>query len=1008
MSNIFEPITGSALSQIKVRQTKISQQNRSNEIISWLNSNGAFVRLKSSVDVDSPELRTQLGYSDDQPWEIASRYTLQGGIFPGQTYKREGLEVDVFPIKSGILGSTSAPAYGYEGTSITGLKPMPGIEKVSVKTVGEGYLREATINLRANSPEQLNILDVLYFRPGYSVLLEWGHTSYFNNNENFIPKPSIEINLSRGKKKSDILTEIEQNREISSYNYDALFGVVSNFDWSLRDDGGYDVTLKIISTGDIVDSLKVSATPLIKDLNQSEEPAEDNISTFEKDILKSKLHSFLIPILYYSGNLNLKGSFISRLIGWATNNIFFIAKGTDIGTGFFKKEDIISGSKIKLSNNKNIIPNLIGYKLNLPQYNFPITPEIKNNQEYSEVLVYGGVDGDIKIGGRTKEEFRDKDYTPTEYGSYIKLGLLFDVINNLFIYGSNNEKLIELETDLNSSKCLIHPYSISPDPNICLYYNDRLIIGNKNILPKLTDQKFIEDTYNGNLLRIHVNIKYILNTFEKNLDENGDLSLKPFLKNLLQGINSCLGGLNDFKIITQIDKNGKEKLKIISLYNNLSEYTPSSFYNPKDPNNKILEIFGNKTLFHNISLSSELTNEISSIVSISAQADNYQTNSEGGDAFAYLNKGIKDRIIPKKIIKNEPPVENPTELSNPIYNTSQTFTSEQEESIKNNQIKTPKTTSETSRKGNLELYKEYLQTLYTSIPKNQLPKTSLTLSSAKSTLKDLIKDELSTNTQTAGKSTIIPINLSFTMQGFSGWKLFNEFVIPTDFLPKTYQYPEGEPKFKFVVSGIDHEITLNSWKTSISTYMGPLLLAKYITKQKSFMGVKLTEEERDERFKEISDNISEGPTENSINVTIQDVWDYKGNATDWDDVHGVFGSSRRKDDLVQRVENKLKENKWEVAKIIIGSKYEPTLNRITSYGTVTLTENLTNPDKHFTTRGSIGNDYERRHDNQINGLLQRLFNAFGGAARNVGTFNILINLPNNSSISYKQSFFAVK
>ena len=826
MSNIFEPITGSALLQIKKRQEKISQEFRDNETIAWLNSNGTFVRLKSSIDTIDENLKQ---YTNDQPYTLASRYTLEGGIQSGLTNEN----IKRGPQHSGISPSPSA-SYGFED-SFLGLKPMPGIEKVSIQTVGEGYLREATINLRANTPEQLNILDILYFKPGYSALLEWGHTAYFTNDEVFENNSYREINLSKGKSKSDILKEIEKNREESSYNYDAMFGVIENFQWNLRDDGGYDVTLKLISTGDIVDSLKINATPLISNLNQKKESSEEGSSAFEKSLLKSKLHSLLIPILYYSGNINLGSTnqiknFFTRLLGWATNNPFLVNEGTNFKTFIFQEKDIIPESTSTLVRPKNTI----GYRLKFPNWNFPFSPNVKNNLEYSEVMVYGGVDEDIKVGERTQGEFIKKDYIPTEYGSYIKLGLLFDIINNLFIYGDGNENLIELETDLDSSKCFIHPYSSSPDPSICLYYNSRLVIttGGENVLRKLTDTNFIDDKYTGNLLRIHVNIQYILNTFEQNLDENGDISLKSFLKNLLQGINSCLGGLNKFNII--------------SLYNNPINYTLPSFYNPEDPNNKILEIFGNKTLFYNISLSSELTNDVSSIVSISAQAGNYETNSEGGDTFSYLNKGIEDRIIPKKTIKNEPSVENPLETSisaptspeliDPVYNNSQTFTSDQQEAIKNNQTDIVQTTSKTSRKGNLALYIEYLQTLYTSIPRDNLPKTTLTSTSAKSTLKDLIKDEISTNSQTAGKTIFIPINLSFTMQGFSGWKLFNEFVIPTDFLPNTYQYPGGEPKFKFTVSGINHEITSNLWKTSISTYMAPLLIQKYITKQEPYVG----------------------------------------------------------------------------------------------------------------------------------------------------------------------------
>jgi hypothetical protein len=813
MSSIFEPISDNAYNQIGIRQTKISQEFRDNETIAWLNSNGAFIRLKSSIDIIDETIKTKLGYPDDQPYDLASRYTLQGGTYNGKTFTDPNNSI--YPLKSGIEGSTNPPAYGFEN-SILGLKPMPGIEKVSIKTVGEGYLREATINIRVNSPEQLNIIDVLYFRIGYSVLLEWGHTAYFDNDKNFTSGYFNEIVLA-DKSKDNILKEIEEKRAQSGYNYDAMFGVIENFQWDFRDDGGYDVTLKVISTGDIVDSLKINSTPLIENIDSTKEES----SIFEKQLIKTKLHSWLVPLLYYSGNIKLESNFITRLIGYLSNNPFLRQANISTNTFLFSEVDITE--KVKLSDtNNNDISDLIGYILDITKFSLPISSNIKNNPEYNELLVYGGVDKDIKIGSRAPGEFSDSKYYPTEYGSYIKLGLLFDLINNLFLYGDDNGKIQELETNLDSTKIFIHPYSVSPDPSICLYYNSKLT-SNSIVLDRLLDKKFIESntTYTGNLLRIHVNIRYVLDILEQQIDPKGNLSLKSFLTSLLQGIDSCVGNLNKFQIISQIDNNGKEKIKILSLFNDPSQTEDIQTYL-----NKTLEIFGYKTLFHNISLSSELTNDVSSIAAISAQAgpSNLDVNSEGGDIFSYLNKGVKDRIIPKKIIKTETTTEpSPSQqLTSPTFGTSQTFTTKQEQAINSN-TSTYKTSSETKRKGNLQLYREYIELLYSTSPRETLPKTPLDIQSAKSTLQDLIKDELSTNLSSSGKSVIIPINLSFTMQGFSGFKLFNSFTIPIDFLPFSYKDEKNNPKFKFIISGINHEISLNKWDTSITTYMGPLL-----------------------------------------------------------------------------------------------------------------------------------------------------------------------------------------
>ena len=49
-----------------------------------------------------------------------------------------------------------------------------------------------------------------------------------------------------------------QNSLDSNGNYDAMFGYIKNYQWSARMDGGYDCQTTVISTGEIIESLKVN------------------------------------------------------------------------------------------------------------------------------------------------------------------------------------------------------------------------------------------------------------------------------------------------------------------------------------------------------------------------------------------------------------------------------------------------------------------------------------------------------------------------------------------------------------------------------------------------------------------------------------------------------------------------------------------------------------------------------------------------------------------------------
>jgi hypothetical protein len=124
--------------------------------------------------------------------------------------------------------------------------------------------------------------------------------------------------------------------------------------------------------------------------------------------------------------------------------------------------------------------------------------------------------------------------------------------------------------------------------------------------------------------------------------------------------------------------------------------------------------------------------------------------------------------------------------------------------------------------------------------------------------------------------------------------------------------------------------------------------------------------------------------------------------TNWDAVHGILGSNKIVDDLEQRVGDKLKQGNYRVVSVAVSSYVQS--NKIITNGEVTLELDNNNPDFAFTTRGSIGGDYEARHDQQVNGLMGRLSQFFKGTARQVSTMVVPIK---GTNFKYKQSFFAV-
>ncbi len=97
-------------------------------------------------------------------------------------------------------------------------------------------------------------------RPGYTALIEWGWLPYLSNEGKYISNvPQFYDILDKGETNRNIIfKDLFDKSKASSGNYDAMYGYIKNYQWNARPDGGYDCQTTIISTGEIIESLKVN------------------------------------------------------------------------------------------------------------------------------------------------------------------------------------------------------------------------------------------------------------------------------------------------------------------------------------------------------------------------------------------------------------------------------------------------------------------------------------------------------------------------------------------------------------------------------------------------------------------------------------------------------------------------------------------------------------------------------------------------------------------------------
>ena len=191
---------------------------------------------------------------------------------------------DSFP-RPGLKTNTAYGdfAIGSDATSDGyGIVPMPGIVDATVRTKSAyGSLREAKINFEVHSQRQLEIMEMLYMRPGYMVLLEWGWCPYINNNGDIVKNLELVEDKTNNLYTNDITQEelhasINSLKESSNGNYDGLIGFVKNFGFKARDDGGYTCFTELTSMGEVLESLKIPSLSVTSpDFNTERYPGDE-------------------------------------------------------------------------------------------------------------------------------------------------------------------------------------------------------------------------------------------------------------------------------------------------------------------------------------------------------------------------------------------------------------------------------------------------------------------------------------------------------------------------------------------------------------------------------------------------------------------------------------------------------------------------------------------------------------------------------------------------------------
>ena len=779
MSIFKETFKPGVKKQLKARQDSLGSTSRSSDMIQYFNSRNSWIRMSSAVNVNGTST-------------LAENTILQGGTL-----------LSGGGLRSGIGSGNEAYSTTTPGGQLNrlGIRPMPGITSLDVKSKSAyGSLREANVNFQCWDIRQLEELEQLYMRPGYSVLVEWGWAPYLDNSKKLqFNVPSNKYLFVPKQTKEKIWEEI-YTRSAADGNYDAVYGLIKNYSWKARSDGGYDCTVSIITVGEVLESLKINYGAYDKSSLQTTglfpgalPPGSTASSSPGSSILSSLLTSFAALSLGGGGG----GAIVGGIVAGAAAATVIV---DDVAAAY--SQNILAGICAELYKKVSEYPTV---KAATPAAGHDILDtNNKSNPLFPKGYTYHFLKYEVQIASSGPTLSNGKDQI------YIRLEDFLEILNHYVLLSDkeNGTPLAKLSVRERESNiplmCLADIHQISTNPHVCLIRNEAYL--STNITTQLgvvgldvtavnSYLTQINSRFNyrnpttgfGEIGNIFVNLDYLYGLSlsdtlaEKDKKEKNDIILFDYIKSMMSGINTAIGNVANFDIFIDpvdsagriIDVNYVDTTKRDDAYNNAFE----------------IQVHNLKSTVRNYSLESQIFPEQSANIAIASQVKGGALGSDT-NTLVDFNKNLIDRIIPKKDAPTAPPNETAAQEKQKLIELQESW--------------------------------KIIAGLFIQLNPDWWSAGDYDIEEASkyaNALKDIIGYFTSVGDSNNKNRGIIPTKLSLTMDGIGGMVIGNMFKINEDILPAGYKgrTPKTDvgSKIGYIVTGLGHNVSNNDWTTQV-------------------------------------------------------------------------------------------------------------------------------------------------------------------------------------------------
>lgn len=778
------PFNSAVKEELERRKKIVSKRTgRTNEELLELNSQNAWVKLTSAVDslytveqpfsfelfpdaLNSPEVQrvgppniTEVGDAS-----MAGRNILSGGTFN--------------PMMTGGILNADNPAYIKDQN--LGYRPKAGITDFSVTPKNlYGTLRVASVKFTVPSLDQFNEIEQLFLRPGFSTLLEWGHSFYVDEDGTINEPQTFSNTFLRGNQlgSTSIAKELEQFKITNSRNYDAMHGIIKNFSWSLKPDGSYECSVDLVSQGEVLESLQTNVL------------ASTDCDDKDEDIKKAKKENALKEL---EGKLSYVEKKLLSIILLDEDNESVDTLVLEFST--MKEKEHKNVKKRRKYIRLNTLLDIINKGYMLKEGNSSSTEFLTKFSTFEK-----NTDSEILDYDRFLTFFEHSSGNPYKF-----------VLPKQQFYNKNKSSkniTAQIRSLFSSKVPTINPFAIDSK----IYQKEK---HNTNI-----------ENGESVILNIWVSCDFILGLLKNHKEQIGEENKKSafdLVKEIITHLDGCLGGINSFDITYNEDtlKYHIVDRRTIPYPDKLTE----------------IDVFGigdesqngeTGALVEDLNLASKLSNKVTTMIAVSAQASSIDAGGKDMQALQQWNTGLVDRHrknnlysltecpTPQEQEKDQIVLYGLTEKEIEKYNDFISKVNAQGIRIQNSAASIPQS----------RLLTGIINTFFPIKIDDEEIIDFLTLHSKvmRARLNELLVE--GNSKQVPG---LIPFELSFTFKGISGIKIGQAFLLRNEaILPERYRGIVG-----FIVTGVEHSIKSGRWVTNIKSQMY-ITQAGYSDKQKT-------------------------------------------------------------------------------------------------------------------------------------------------------------------------------